>query len=745
MFRVKYILLTALILSMLLLGILLLCSNNPWPEGDATQNIYYTYYPEEFKTLDPALSSFVHESNIINQICESPFTYHYLKRPYEIEPRLLESIPRPVYYDHQGKELTEDDPAPEKVAKAEYSFTVKKGIMYQPHPCFVKNKDGTFKYHNLNEGDLPVHIQTPNQFPEKGTRELKAEDFAIQMRRICDPAISSPVFSTFSSFIKGMPACSDSIGALAEKLNAKAEKQHRNTKLHPMPVPYMKVPLEGIEVIDDYHFKITLNRKYPQLIYWMAMTFCIPVPQEAIDFYSQPIIAERRMQIKNYPVGTGAFMMDYYEPTRTIEMIRNPNHKHTFYPTEGAPGDKEAGLLKDAGKPLPFLDRVVMISERETVPSWVKFMQGYYDNTSIPEEAFDKAITVDIGGDINLSDEMGSHGVSLHSEIGPKIFYFAFNMLDSTVGMYTEQQAKLRQAISVVLDYNEYIEIFLNGRGIAAQSILPPGTFGYKYGDAGTNPYTDIWDPLQRKHRRKDLAYARKLMAEAGYPSGFGPDGRRLVIYYDHADGGRPSFKAQFTWMNQRFEMLGIDLQERPTDLNRFRDKVNTGNWMTSLTGWVGDYPDPENFYMLFYGPFSKATTQGYNHGNYSSQVYDNCFRKFESMKDGPERLKLIEQADSILRHDAPACFGFCPPTFVLVQKWFSNYKPMPLVSGNYCYYKINAELRAKSRVEWNKPLIVPVLIAWGIFLIVILPVLIVIAKKRQAEEEALTGGPRSC
>ena len=93
-------------------------------------------------------------------------------------------------------------------------------------------------------------------------------------------------------------------------------------------------------------------------------------------------------------------------------------------------------------------------------------------------------------------------------------------MLDDTVGGYTAEKRKLRQAISIALDNEEFIEIFLNGRGVSAYSPLPPGIFGYLEGPDGINPYTHDWDPQSNRPSRKSIEEARRLLAEAGYPGG---------------------------------------------------------------------------------------------------------------------------------------------------------------------------------------------------------------------------------
>jgi len=105
-------------------------------------------------------------------------------------------------------------------------------------------------------------------------------------------------------------------------------------------------------------------------------------------------------------------------------------------------------------------------------------------------------------------------------------------MLDPVVGGYTEQARKLRQAIAIAVDFEEYISIFLNGRGIPAQSPIPPGIFGFVEGDAGVD--TEVYDLTPDGPRRKPIEVARRLLADAGYPEGRDiKTGKPLVLYLD--------------------------------------------------------------------------------------------------------------------------------------------------------------------------------------------------------------------
>jgi oligopeptide transport system substrate-binding protein len=98
-------------------------------------------------------------------------------------------------------------------------------------------------------------------------------------------------------------------------------------------------------------------------------------------------------------------------------------------------------------------------------------------------------VRVNVGGDVALSDEMRDKGIRLLTSIKTSTFYMGFNMLDPVVGGLSLRSTKLRQAISIAIDQEEFISIFSNGRGIAAQSALPPGIFGYAAGEEGIDKH----------------------------------------------------------------------------------------------------------------------------------------------------------------------------------------------------------------------------------------------------------------
>jgi oligopeptide transport system substrate-binding protein len=669
--------------------------NNPYPKAQDGQAILYQSFDERPKHLDPAIAYSENEYAFIAQIYEPPFQYHYLKRPYELIPLTATKMPDIQYVNKQGEKL-EADADIKEIAFTDYIIDIKPGIRYQPHPALAKKANGEYEYHRLSK-DRIAALSSLNDFNSIGSREVFSEDYIYQIKRLAHPKTQSPIAEMMKNYIVGF-------GEFSEKV-----KQ--------LPKSAIKdVPMAGVTAISRYTYRIRITGKYPQFIYWLAMTFFAPMPWEADVFYDQPGLADKNITLDWYPIGTGAYLLAENNPNRRMILEKNPNFHLETYPTEGEPEDKQTGLLNDAGKPMPFIDKVIFTLEKETIPRWTKFLQGYFDLSSIASDNFDQAVQF-TGGNAELTPSMIQKKIRLQASVEPSTSYMGFNMLDSTVGGFSEQSRKLRQAISIAIDYEELISIFRNGRGIVGQGVLPPGIFGYEEGKAGINSYSYDW--MGGKPQRKKLAIARQLMTEAGYPNGIDPKTREPLILYFDTTSMSIDDRPMFNWYRKQFEKLGIKLVIRATDYNRFQDKMRKGNAQIYVWGWNADYPDPENFFFLLYGGNAKVKFGGENASNYQNPEFDRLFEQMRNMENSPERFQLIQQMQEIVRHDAPWIFGLHPKQFSLFHHWFLNRKPHVIANNILKYQRIDTAARTQQRQEWNRPIFWPLLL-FGIISIII-------------------------
>ena len=666
--------------------------NDPYPRGAERENVLYAAFNERPKHLDPVQSYSSNEITFTAQIYTPPLQYHFLKRPHTLIPFAAESIPAARALDRDGQPLAEGAPA-EEVAYTEYEIRLRPGMGYQPHPAFAANADGSPRYLGLTESDLEG-VHALRDFGQTGTREVTAEDFAYQIKRLAHPRLHSPIFGLMADYIVGLKELAQALQAAQRGL---AESGRADAWLD-----LRAFPLEGVTVVDRHTLRIRLRGSYPQFVYWLAMPFFAPVPFEADRFYAQSALAPRNISLDTYPVGAGPYMLSENNPNRRMVLERNPNYFGERYPSEGSPEDEAAGLLADAGKPLPFIDKVVFTLEKENIPYWNKFLQGYFDASGISSDAFDQAVRTSGSGDVSLTEEMAAKGISLRTAVAPSTFYMGFNMLDGVVGGPGDRTRKLRQAIAVAVDYEEFIAIFQNGRGVAAQGPLPPGIFGYRDGREGMN--TLVYDWVDGAARRKPVEVARRLLAEAGYPNGVDEKtGAPLVLYLDATARG-PDDKARLDWLRKQFAKLDIDLVVRATDYNRFQEKIRKGNAQIFYWGWNADYPDPENFLFLLHGPQGKVKAQGENAANYENAEFDRLFEQMKNMPNGEARQAIIDRMTAIVQTDVPWLWGMHPKEYSLAHGWLFNRKPNQIANNLLKYQRVDADLRARRRAEWNRP-----------------------------------------
>ena len=699
-----------------LLFLLTACSseqNDPYPAGERGKNILYAAFTERPKHLDPVQSYTEDEYTFTEQIYEPPLQYHYLKRPYTLIAATADAVPLPRYYDAKGHALPADAPA-EAIAHSVYEIRLRPGIRYQPHPAFALDDAGTPLYADLDRGKLRG-IETIADFAHSGTRELIADDYIYEIKRLAHPRLHSPIFGMMAGRIVGLKE-------LGEALQRAAQAQPEEAWLD-----LDRFTLAGVTRVDRYTLRITLAGKYPQFVYWLAMPFFAPVAREVDRFYSQPGMAEKNLTLDWYPVGTGPYMLAENNPNSRMVLARNPNFHAETYPCEGEADDRAAGLLADCGQPLPLIDAAVFSREKESIPYWNKFLQGYYDASGISSDSFDQAVRLNVSGDVQLSDEMRAKGIRLLTSVRPSTYYMGFNMLDPVVGgkdgVGEQRSAKLRQALSIAIDQEEFISIFMNGRGVAAMSPLPPGIFGYREGEAGIDAV--VYDWVDGKPKRKPIEAARKLLAEAGWPHGRdAASGQPLVLNLDTTSGGMGD-KSHVDWLTRQFAKLDIQLVVRATDFNRFQEKLRKGAVQLYFLGWNADYPDPENFFFLLAGAESKVAHGGENSSNYANPEFDRLFGEMKDMDNSSQRLAIIAHMNQLLQRDAPWIFGFHPTSYTLGHAWLHNRKPTDVGNNSLKYQRIDVALREQQRRAWNEPVLWPLAVGLVVLLSVLLPAFI--------------------
>lgn len=727
---------------LIFLGLLSACSrtpvNSPYERDRISENVLYTAFSQRSpKYLDPASSYSTDETPFTYSIYEPLYGYDYLARPYKLIPRAAAAIDPPQYYDAQGVQLSEDAPG-EQVAISVYDVRLKPGIRYAPHPAFARDKSGDYVYWPLKPGQLEGKFGIPD-FSEVGSRELVADDYVYAFRRLASPRVVSPIYGIMAEHVVGM-------GAYGDKLKKEdAANKAGSGQMSRSWLDLRQHGFDGVQAVDPHTLRIKVIGKYPQFKYWLAMTFTAPVPWEADRFYQQPGMAQHNLSLNTWPAGTGPYMLVESLPNRRHVLARNPNFRGEPYPCEGEPADQQAGLLDDCGKLTPFIDRIVFSLEKESVPLLGKFIQGYYDIPEADRGEYGVAMRVAAGDSAEKAALYADHGLQLRSATEAQVSYLGFNWMDPVVGAgdtpeQHEKNRKLRQAISIAFDWEQFVAIFQNDQAQVAYGPIPPGVLGYQAPPAGINP--QVYKVDNGHVLRKPLDEARRLLAEAGYPDGRDiRTGKPLILYFDSAGGMGSS--AMLDWMRRQLAAINIQLEVRATDYNRFQDKMRSGSAQMYMWGWVADYPDAENFLFLLYGPNAKVKHGGENASNYENPEFDRLFEKMRFLDDGPEKEAVVRQMTSIVQHDAPWMFGYFPNSGGAYQSWVHNAKPTQMVRNTLQYLRIDPAVRAQKIRQWNVPVWWPI---WVLAALIILSAGLIWRTARQRDRRtALTTPHTAC
>ncbi len=474
-------------------------------------------------------------------------------------------------------------------------------------------------------------------FPGGKGRGLAAEDFILAWKRMADLNNRSTNYSAiFAGYIEGLDEFREYTGGVKE-------------------VDYGR-PVAGLQAPDPHTLEITLTRPHNFLLYWLAHLPTAPVAREVLERYGRDLV--------NHPVGTGPFRLVGNFRSNSFTMARNENFRRENYPDRAAPALAERGLLADAGRRIPFLDRIEWTIIEESQPYWLAFLDGKIDSAGIPKDSFDRVITTAR----ELSPALAARGIRLIKAEDPSIFYYGFNMDDPVVGA----NRPLRQAMSLAFDRETYIETFLNGRGRVPAGPIPPMIPGFR--PEKVNPYT-----------RYDPERARALLKKAEEIAG-GP----LPILKLAIPGTDTESRQQGEFFRIQMRRLGLEVEADYMTWPKFQDAAKTRSHQVFALGWVADYPDAQNFLLLFYGPHRSP---GPNTSNYSNPEFDALYEEAIAIPDPEKRIPLYHEMEDIVIEDCPWLLTTYRVVYALYHDRLGNYHPHDFLSGTMKFQKVGSDL----------------------------------------------------
>ena len=407
--------------------------------------------------------------------------------------------------------------------------------------------------------------------------DLNAKDFEYSFKRMVDPNTAAPYAETCLGMIDGFE---EAAGFPDADGNPTAE---------PNPDAL------NVKASDDGK-TLTIVLSYPCSYFDKMAAFATmsPVQQATVEANGDAWCTSPDTFVSN-----GPYMITDWTPSERIVLTKNPNYVGGW----------------DSSKIVS--DTITLLLLEDSSASYAAYNSGEAVLVKdVPTDEIPSLTKAEDGGDFYVDTILGTYYVSLNLQRD------AF------------KDAKVRKALSLAIDRDYVANTIMQGTYSAADSIVGPGIVdesGY-FHDNGNAPYISA-------DYEANLAEAKKLLEEAGYPNGEGYP----TIEYSTNDAGYHVPLAEY--LHQAWGDLGITLTINKMEWSSFTPARRAGEYDVARNGWVMDYNDPSNMLDLF------CSGNGNNDGKYANPDFDAAIDA-SRVADSAEHFAQLHKAEDILMED---------------------------------------------------------------------------------------------
>jgi oligopeptide transport system substrate-binding protein len=407
--------------------------------------------------------------------------------------------------------------------------------------------------------------------------DLNAKDFEYSFKRMVDPNTAAPYAETCLGMIDGFE---EAAGFPDADGNPTAE---------PNPDAL------NVKASDDGK-TLTIVLSYPCSYFDKMAAFATmsPVQQATVEANGDAWCTSPDTFVSN-----GPYMITDWTPSERIVLTKNPNYVGGW----------------DSSKIVS--DTITLLLLEDSSASYAAYNSGEAQLIKdVPTDEIPSLTKAEDGGDFYVDTILGTYYVSLNLQRD------AF------------KDAKVRKALALSIDRDYVANTIMQGTYSAADSIVGPGIVdesGY-FHDNGNAPYISA-------DYEANLAEAKKLLEEAGYPNGEGYP----TIEYSTNDAGYHVPLAEY--LQQAWGDLGITLTINKMEWSSFTPARRAGEYDVARNGWVMDYNDPSNMLDLF------CSGNGNNDGKYANPDFDAAIDA-SRVADSAEHFAQLHKAEDILMED---------------------------------------------------------------------------------------------
>ena len=407
--------------------------------------------------------------------------------------------------------------------------------------------------------------------------DLNAKDFEYSFKRMADPDTAAPYAETCLGMIDGFEEAAGFPDADGN--------------------PTVEPNLDALNVkASDDGKTLTIVLAYPcsyfdKIVAFAAMS---PVQKATVEANGDAWCTSPDTYVCN-----GPFMITEWTPSERIVLTKNPNY---------VGGWDSSKIVSES---------ITLLLLEDSSASFAAYNSGEAQLIKdVPTDEIPSLTKAEDGGDFYVDTILGTYYVSLNLKRD------AF------------KDAKVRRALSLAIDRDYVANTIMQGTYSTADSIVGPGIVdenGY-FHDNGNAPYISA-------DYEANLAEAKKLLADAGYPNGEGYP----TLEYSTNDAGYHVPLAEY--LQQAWGDLGITLTINKMEWSSFTPARRAGEYDVARNGWVMDYNDPSNMLDLF------CSGNGNNDGKYSNPEFDAAIEA-SRVADVSEHFAQLHKAEDILMED---------------------------------------------------------------------------------------------
>jgi len=335
----------------------------------------------------------------------------------------------------------------------------------------------------------------------------------------------------------------------------------------------------GVKALDDRTLQVTLRCPTAYFLDLTSFYTLYPVPRWAIEAHGKDWVKPGKI------VSNGPFRLVSWVPQKELVLEKNPQHW-------------DAAKIK--------LQKVVFIPTDDVNTAFKQFQAGESD--WVPQVPTPHIDAVRNRSEFYVTPYLGT-------------YYFRFNVTKPPVN-----DVRVRKALSMAVDRESLTKFVTKTGEIPAGTFVPAGMPGYE-GAKGLG---------------FDVAAAKKLLAEAGYPDGKGFP--KVELSYNTNELHRVVTQAvQQMWKDS----LGIQVDLVNVEWKVYLARQSSLDYQISRAGWIGDYVDPNTFLDMW------ITGGGNNQTGWANKRYDELIGqaacKIVNTKD---RMRALQEAEKILVMD---------------------------------------------------------------------------------------------